>query len=92
MESSNMMAVELRQNILRKEIEKYVRNGYRVICESQSTALLIKPNKFSLFWAIVWFMLAVLPFVIYILWYNDHKEKWVCISVNVFGKVIVITS
>ena len=47
--------------------------GYRVVSQSESAAYLVKGKKFSIIWALIWFVLAIFPFVIYLLYYTF---KW----------------
>lgn len=61
---------------LQAEIDLLVRQGYRVASQSESAAHLVKAKKFSIIWALIWFVLAVFPFVIYLLYYVfkwDHR-------------------
>ena len=61
---------------LQAEIDLLVRQGYRVVSQSESAAHLVKAKKFSIIWALIWFVLAVFPFVIYLLYYVfkwDHR-------------------
>jgi len=74
---------------LNKQIEEYVKKGYRVQTQTPSTAQLVKPKSFSLFWAFVWFLLFGFGLVIYLLHYVAKKDKAIYIEVNEEGKVTV---
>lgn len=56
-----------RTEILQREINKYVRKGFRVVSQTESTAQLAKPNKFSLLWALLWFLLFGIGLIIYLI-------------------------
>ena len=61
---------------LQAEIDLFVRQGYRVVAQSESAAHLVKNKKFSIIWALIWFVIAVFPFVIYLIYYVfkwDHR-------------------
>ena len=61
---------------LQAEIDIFVRQGYRVVSQSESAAYLLKNKKFSIMWALIWFVIAVFPFVIYLIYYVfkwDHR-------------------
>ncbi|HEV2034223.1 MAG TPA: hypothetical protein VGU71_08495 [Candidatus Dormibacteraeota bacterium] len=58
---------------LQAEVNLLVRQGYRVVSQSELAAHLVKAKKFSIIWAIIWFVIAVFPFVIYLIYY---MFKW----------------
>ena len=43
---SEPMTIDMRRNILDKEIQSYVRKGYRVMSQTDTSAQLVKPKKF----------------------------------------------
>jgi len=73
--------------ILDAEITRYVRRGFRVESRTDTTAQLVKKKKFSLFWAGVWLLCAVFPFVVYLLWYAAKRDEQVYLQVDEAGKV-----
>jgi len=81
------MDIEQRRAILDREIQSYVRKGYRVLSQTDTSAQLVKPKKFSLILAVLLLILMVLPFVIYLLMYVAAKDKTVYLSVDPDGKV-----
>lgn len=81
------MDIEQRRAILDREIQSYVRKGYRVLSQTDTSAQLVKPKKFSLILAVLLLILMVLPFVIYLLMYVAAKDKTVYISIDSDGKV-----
>jgi len=76
------LTIENRREILQHEINSYVKKGYRVISQTDTTAQLVKPKKFSLFWAIIGIL------IIYLLWYLAKRDKQIYIEVTLTGKVI----
>lgn len=84
---SEQPSIEQRRAILGREIQRYVKRGFRVVSQTDTTAQLVKPKKFSLFWAVVWFLLAVFPFIIYLLWYAAKKDETVYLEVTPTGRI-----
>lgn len=84
---SEPMTTEMRRNILEQEIQSYVRRGYRVLSQTDTSAQLIKPKKFSFLLAVLLFIIMVLPFILYLLWYMASKDKTVYISVDAAGRI-----
>jgi hypothetical protein len=41
---------------LAKEVAKYARSGYEPRAKTQTTAVMVKPKKFSALWALLWFL------------------------------------
>ena len=87
MSTAEPLSREDRSDILEKEVRKYVGRGYRVTSRTDTTAQLVKPKKFSKFWAILWFCCLVFPFVIYILWYMAKKDKMVSLEIDKLGRI-----
>ncbi|MBN2002394.1 MAG: hypothetical protein JXA21_03465 [Anaerolineae bacterium] len=76
-----------RRAILEGVILHYIRQGYRVIVETDNTAQLVKPKRFSLSLAIIGLFIYVVPFVIYLLYYLGQKDETVYVHVGAQGKV-----
>jgi len=81
------MTTEMRRNVLEQEIQSYVRKGYRVLSQTDTSAQLVKPKKFNLLIAVICLLLAVFPFIIYLLMYMASKDKTVYISVDPQGRI-----
>jgi len=81
------MTNEMRRNILEQEVQKYVRKGYRVLSQTDTSAQLVKPKRFSFLVALVLLLLMVLPFLVYLLWYMAAKDKTIYITVDTQGRV-----
>lgn len=79
-----------RSVILNVEIRRYLDQGYRVQSATETTAQMVKPKKFSLLWALVWFL--VVPFVgvvPYILYYLAKKDRLVYIEIDERGQTLI---
>lgn len=73
--------------ILQAEVNRYVGKGFRVTSQTPRTAQLIKPKKFSVIWAVIWFVLMLLPFVIYLLYYVAKRDQQVYLTVDEQGNL-----
>lgn len=76
-----------RQAILDKEVEWYVRHGYRVTARTATTAQLVKPKRFSLILALLGLLLLIVGLVIYLLIYASMGDSTVYLSVDPEGKL-----
>jgi hypothetical protein len=75
------LSLDKRREILLREIAGYVKKGYRVLSQTDTTAQLVKPKRFSCFWAIVGIL------IIYLIWYWSRKDLLVYLSIDPSGKV-----
>jgi ABC-type Fe3+ transport system permease subunit len=73
--------------ILQAEINRYVEMGYRLTSQTTRSAQLVKPKKFNIIWAIIWFVLAVFPFFIYLLYYTFKWDHQVIMTVDEQGHI-----
>ena len=71
---------------LQNEILKYVKRGYTVVHQTDTTAQLIKRKKFSIFWALIW-TLTMIGWVFYLIYYWMKKDKLVYLNIQ-NGQVI----
>jgi type VI protein secretion system component VasF len=86
--SGNAASLETRRAALQQRISYYVRHQYRVLSQTDTTAQLVKPKRFSLIWAIIWLILAVLPFLFYVGYHVFLKrESQVYLTVDEQGRV-----
>lgn len=84
----NIASPEARRAALQQRISKYVRDQYRVVSQTDYTAQLVKPKRFSLIWAIIWLILAVIPFLLYLGYHVFLKrESQVYLTVDEQGRV-----
>jgi hypothetical protein len=84
---SNALTAEDRTEILEAYIEKYLQTGYRITNRTPTTAQFVKPKQFSAGLAVICLILAVFPFIIYLLIYMGEKDKVAYVSVGYDGKV-----
>lgn len=59
---------------LAREIERYVKQGYRVINQTDTTAQLVRPKQFSCLAATLWTLLLGIGLIFYLFWYASKKE------------------
>jgi len=81
------LPLESRKAALQARINHYLGQGYRVVSQTDTTAQLVKPKTFSCLFAVILFVLMVLPFIIYLLYYMSKKDEVVYLSVDDYGKV-----
>lgn len=62
---------------LQQRIDWYVRNGYRVLSQTETAAQLVKPKTFSFPWAAAWFLLCGVGVLVYIFYYASKKDETV---------------
>lgn len=73
--------------ILQAEIDRYVQMGYRLTSQTARSAQLVKPKKFNIMWAIIWFVLAIVPLLIYLLYYAFKWDHQVYLIVDEEGHI-----
>lgn len=89
------LTLEQRREILSNHITKYIKAGYRVLAQTDTTAQLVKPKHFSCFWATVFLLLSVLLIglvliAIYLFIYMAQKDQTIYVEVDSNGKVTEI--
>ena len=67
---------------LQEHIGWYVKQGYHVVSQTEASAQLIKPKRFSLVWAFLWFLLAGVGVIVYLVYYLAKNDKTVYLSVS----------
>ncbi len=85
-ESAEPLSLEARSEILNREIENYVRRGYRVLSRTDTTAQLVKPKVFSCLWFLLWALLLV-GWIFYIAWYLSKRDETVHLEVTPTGRI-----
>ena len=71
---------------LQDHINWYVNRGYMVQSQTETSAQLVKPKRFSLIWALIWTLLLFVGLIIYIFYYISKKDQTVYLYVE-DGKV-----
>ena len=81
------LPIDERRAILDQEIKRFVKKGFRVISRTDTTAQLVKPKKFSFFWAFMWFLLVGIGLIVYLLYYAGKKDDTIYLEVDEFGRI-----
>jgi len=84
-----LLSLDERKEILQQQIAKYSRKGYQVVSQTDTTAQMRKAKTFSLIWAILWALLALVGILVYIFYYMAKKDKIIFIEVGEEGRVKV---
>ena len=74
-ESPQAVSVETRRAALQNEIGAYVRNGYHVVSQTDTTAQLIKPKQFGMIWFLAWLFLTFFGAFFYVLYHASIKKE-----------------
>jgi len=82
-----MMNIEDRKIILDREVGNYIKRGFRIISRTDTTAQLVKPKKFSLLWAFLWFLLFGIGLLVYVFYYVAKKDQTAYLEVDELGNV-----
>jgi hypothetical protein len=79
--------LEVRSAALQARINFYVGMGYRVISQTDTTAQLVRPKRFSLVWFLIWLLLLI-GWLFYLFYHLFLKrEIQVYLSVDELGRV-----
>ena len=89
---TDIVSIEQRRAALQGEIARYVKHGYRVVSEGETSAQLVKPKRVSCLWVTIMLVLSLLLvglllLLIYFLWYATQKDEQVYLTVDEQGKV-----
>jgi len=84
----------MNEKLLNDLVAKYVKQGYRVVSQTPTSAQLVMEKKFSCLLATLLFLLTVFPFFIYLFWYLAKKEQTLYLRIQERndGSVIIITN
>lgn len=80
-------SVDERRAILQREISGYVKKGFRVVSQTDTTAQLVKPKTFSFLWALLWFLLLGVGLLVYLIWYWAKRDETIYLEVDDKGRV-----
>jgi len=83
MAEQQSLTTEKRKEILDRAVAKYVKNGYRVISQTDTTAQLVKPKRFGCAWMIV----SLFSLGIAIIFYLIQKEQSIYLEVDLNGRL-----
>ena len=80
-------SIDERRAILQREVSHYVRQGYRVVSQTDTTVQLLKPKTFSFLWAFLWLLVAVVGLLVHLLYYWSKRDLTVYIEIDEHGRV-----
>ena len=83
------LGLDQRRAVLEREIASRVRQGYRVLAQTDTTAQLVKPKSFSAGWAIMWFLVFGVGLVVYLLYYAGKKDQQAYLAVDEAGRLLI---
>lgn len=83
MSEQKHLTIEKRRAILNRAVAGYVKQGYRVVSQADTTAQLVKPKRFGCAWMIVSLFSLGLALIFYLV----QKEKTVYLEVDLNGRV-----
>lgn len=69
------------------KVRRYVRRGYIVQSQTDTSAQLVKPKKFSFLWALAWFLCFGVGLLVYLLYYWAKRDHVVYLSVTPADRV-----
>ena len=75
------VTLEQRRTALQREVRKYVSRGYRVVSQTDTTAQLVKPKRFSLLWFFILLGILYVPFYLF------ARDRQVYLEVDKYGRV-----
>lgn len=89
MAAENVTAINPEHAIkLQSAVAKYVGKGYRVTSQTELSASLVKPKRFSMLAFLLWMCLAVAPGILYLLYFWRKKDRVLYLYVDERGKVV----
>lgn len=83
------MDIQQRRDILGREIATYVKRGFFVQSQTDTTAQLVKAKRFSFLWALFWLVLGIgIGLILYIFWHISRRDQSVYLTVDDAGRVV----
>jgi hypothetical protein len=68
---------------MEQAITSYITQGFSVVNKTSTSVTLVKRKQFSALWAVIGFLVCVLPLLIYLIVYAMQKDQVVEIVVHV---------
>lgn len=82
------LSIEQRREILQREITaRYLRRGFRVMSQTDTTAQLVRPKTFSFIWACAWFLLCGVGVLVYVFHYANKQDTGIYLTVDEQGRL-----
>ena len=72
---------------LQEHIGWYVRQGYRVVSQTETSAQLVRPKQFSIMWFLLGLLAVGVGAVLYIIYYMMKRDATVYLTVQPDGTV-----
>lgn len=66
---------------LQEHINWYVKQGYRIVSQTETAAQLVRPKQFSMMWFLLGLLAVGVGAVLYIIYYAIKKDKAVYLTV-----------
>jgi len=82
------LTVEERRAILDRVIGRYSRQGYRVVSRTDTAAQLVRPKKFSFWWALFWFLFFGAGILVYVFYYMSKRDTVVYLEIDPRGRLV----
>lgn len=60
---------------MESSITSYITQGYMVVNKTPTSATMIKRKQFSTLWAVIGFLVCVIPLLVYLIVYASQKDK-----------------
>jgi len=70
---------------MEQAITSYITQGFSVVNKTPTSVTLLKRKQFSIMWAVIGFIICVLPLLIYLLVYASQSDQVVEIVVTSKG-------
>lgn len=70
------------QETLRRQMVRYMKDGYRVVFQTPTTAQMVKAKRFNWFWFIFWWFSFG---IIYLLYYWGKQDSTVYLTIDPKG-------
>lgn len=74
--------------ILAGEVAYYSRRGYRVVSQTPAGVHLIRPKRFSFWWAFLWLLFFGFGLIVYLLYYASKRDESIYLRIRRDGRVL----
>jgi hypothetical protein len=85
--SPRELSLPERKQILQNEMRRWLRFGYRVMSQTDTTAQMVRPHQFSFLLALI-LVFTLIGFVIYLLWYLTRRDESAFLEVTETGEIL----
>ena len=74
---------------LQQAIDNYIRRGYYVVHQTETSAQLRRPKRFSCFWASVWLVACGVGFLFYVFYWASKSDDSLYLRLDEYGELFV---